>query len=63
MQLKLGLMIMQPTIPCHLMGISYTAVIEVVTTTEEYAFILRTLYFHVEEMISNCLILSALSAF
>ena len=52
-------MIIQPTIPYHLMGISYTAVIEVVTTTEEYAFILRTMYFHVAEMISNYLILSA----
>ena len=52
-------MILQPTIPYHLMGISYTAVVEVVTTTEEYAFILRTMYFHVAEMISNCLILSA----
>ena len=52
-------MIIQPTIPYHLMGISYTAMIEVVTTREEYAFILRTMYFHVAEMISNCLILSA----
>ena len=52
-------MIIQPTIPYHLMGISYTAVIEVVTTTEEYAFILRTMYFHVAEVISNCQILSA----
>ena len=31
---------------------------EVVTTTEEYAFILRTMYFHVADMISSCLILS-----
>ena len=52
-------MIIQPTIPFHLMGISYTAVIVVVTTTEEYVFILKTMYFHVAEMILNCLILSA----